>query len=285
MAVNRLKSILKSFLPRYQTLNLEYPVEMKPRYGHGQLPHTLLYRIINAERSVFQEWLVRALTYKDQLYSIRDRAKVDNNMDPSWNNGFLPGLDIVMLYTIVAYLQPSTYVEVGSGNSTKVVHKAKNDFRLNTRIVSIDPSPRAEIDSLSDVVIRTPFEKSDLGFFTSLEKGDIVFIDNSHRIFPNSDAMVFFMEILPALPAGIVVHLHDIYLPYDYPQEMCDRYYSEQYGLAAFLLANPSRYKTIMPNYFVSEDQELNKILIPFWTNAVMPKVERHGGSYWIEIQ
>lgn len=285
MAVNRLKSILKSFLPRYQTLNLEYPVEMKPRYGHGQPPHTLLYRIINAERSVFQEWLVRALTYKDQLYSIRDRAKVDNNMDPSWNNGFLPGLDIVMLYTIVAYLQPSTYVEVGSGNSTKVVHKAKNDFRLNTRIVSIDPSPRAEIDSLSDVVIRTPFEKSDLGFFTSLEKGDIVFIDNSHRIFPNSDAMVFFMEILPALPAGIVVHLHDIYLPYDYPQEMCDRYYSEQYGLAAFLLANPSRYKTIMPNYFVSEDQELNKILIPFWTNAVMPKVERHGGSYWIEIQ
>ncbi len=285
MAPNKLKSIVKSFLPRYQTLNLEYPVEMKPRYGHGKPPHALLYTIINAEREVYKEWLVRALSYKEQLTMIRDRSSVNNNMDPSWNNGFLPGLDIVILYTIVTSFQPATYIEVGSGNSTKVVHKAKNDFQLKTRIISIDPSPRAEIDSLSDVVIRTPFEKSDLGFFTTLQKGDIVFIDNSHRIFPNSDAMVFFMEILPALPVGVVVHLHDIYLPYDYPQDMCDRYYSEQYGLAPFLLANPSRYKTIMPNYFVSEDPELNKILVPFWQNAAMPKVERHGGSYWMEIQ
>lgn len=260
-------------------------MHMKPRYGHGQPPHTLLNTIINAERDVYKEWLVRALTCKEQLSTIRDRSSVDNNIDPSWNNGFLPGLDIVMLYTIVTSFQPATYIEVGSGNSTKVVHKAKIDSQLKTRLISIDPSPRAEIDSLSDVVIRTPFEKSDLGYFTSLTKGDIVFIDNSHRIFPNSDAMVFFMEVLPALPVGVVVHLHDIYLPYDYPQEMCDRYYSEQYGLAAFLLANPARYKTIMPNYFVSEDPELNKILIPFWSNPSMPKVERHGGSYWIEIR
>ena len=285
MAANKLKTIVKSFLPGYQTLNLEYPVQMKPRYGHGHPPHALLYNIINAEREVYKEWLVRALACKDPLSTIRDRSGVDNNIDPSWNNGFLPGLDIVMLYTIVSTLHPATYIEVGSGNSTKVVHKAKNDSQLKTRIVSIDPSPRAEIDSLSDVVIRTPFEKSDLGYFKSLRKGDIVFIDNSHRIFPNSDAMVFFMEILPDLPAGVVVHLHDIYLPYDYPQEMCDRYYSEQYCLAAFLLANPTRYKTIMPNYFVSQDAELNKILNPFWSNPAMPKVERHGGSYWIEIQ
>jgi hypothetical protein len=284
MPVNKLKSIVKSFLPGYQTLNLEYPVQMKPRYGHGKPPHALLNTIINAEREVYKEWLVRALNCKEHLCSIRDRSNVDNNVDPSWNNGFLPGLDIVMLYTIVTSLHPATYIEVGSGNSTKVVHKAKNDAQLKTRIVSIDPSPRAEIDSISDVVIRTPFEKSDPGYFASLKKGDIVFIDNSHRIFPNSDAMVFFMEFLPVLPAGVVVHLHDIYLPYDYPQNMCDRYYSEQYGLAAFILANPVRYKTIMPNYFVSQDAELSKVLNPFWSNASMPKVERHGGSYWIEI-
>jgi hypothetical protein len=55
--------------------------------------------------------------------------------------------------------------------------------------------------------------------------------------------------------SGVIVHVHDIYLPYDYPQFMCDRFYSEQYGLAAFLLANPDRFLTIMPNYFVSEDR------------------------------
>ncbi len=257
---------------------------MKPRYGHGHPAHGLLYKIINENRELYREWLVRAMTYRDQLLSIPDKSKVVNPMDPAWNNGFLPGLDIVMLYTFMAFSGAKTYVEVGSGNSTRVVNKAKRDHLLQTRIISIDPSPREEIDSLADIVIRSPFEKCDLSFFTSLGKGDIVFIDNSHRIFPNSDAMVFFMEILPSLSPGVIVHLHDIYLPYDYPMEMCERYYSEQYGLAAFILANPNRYKTIMPNYFVSEDPELKKILIPFWENPALPVIERHGGSYWIEI-
>jgi len=93
------------------------------------------------------------------------------------------------------------------------------------------------------------------------------------------------MDVLPVLPPGVIVHIHDIYLPSDYPQFMCDRFYSEQYGLAAFLLANPKRYHTLMPNYFVSEDVELHKILEPLWNHSEMPIVEKHGGSYWLEIR
>jgi hypothetical protein len=189
-----------------------------------------------------------------------------------------------MLYAMMAKYKPSTYVEIGSGNSTKVAFRAKRDHQLSSRIISIDPSPRAEIDSLADQIIRKPFEEIDLSIFSKLKAGDIVFVDNSHRIFPNSDATVFFLDVLPSLPAGVIVHTHDIYLPYDYPQFMCDRFYSEQYGLAAFLLANPDRYHTIMPNYFVSEDEELKQILLPLWEHKAMPVVERHGGSYWLEI-
>ena len=148
----------------------------------------------------------------------------------------------------------------------------------------MDPAPRAEIDQLADTIVRQPFENADLGLFTSLKSGDVVFVDNSHRIFPNSDATVFFMDVLPILAPGVIVHVHDVYLPFDYPQEFCDRYYSEQYALAAFLLANPAKYRTIMPNFFVSEDQELKKILTPLWEHASMPDVERHGASYWIQI-
>ena len=96
--------------------------------------------------------------------------------------------------------------------------------------------------------------------------------------------MVFYMEVLPRLRPGVIVHIHDVYLPYDYPQFMCDRFYSEQYGLAMYLLANPNKYRTVLPNYFISEDAELAKILQPIWSHTNLLNVEQHGGSYWLQI-
>ena len=97
--------------------------------------------------------------------------------------------------------------------------------------------------------------------------------------------MVFFLEVLPRLRKGVIVHLHDIYLPYDYPQFMCDRFYSEQYGLAMYLLANPKKYKPILPAYFISEDHELSRVIEPVWNHKNLENVERHGGSFWLQIQ
>ena len=266
-------------------LHLDYPVDMKPRYGHGNPPHKLLYDIINQNRATYKSLLEKAISYKSDFIRIPDQAKNNDPKSPGWNNGFLPGLDIVMIYTMLVENKPGTYIEIGSGNSTKVAYLAKQNHQLPTKIVSIDPAPRAEIDALADEVSRKPFENIDKALFQNLNEGDIVFVDNSHRVLPNSDAMVFFLETLPYLPKGVIVHIHDIYLPYDYPQFMCDRFYSEQYMLAAFLLANPDTYKTIMPNYFVSEDEELKKILDPLWGHPGMPKVERHGGSFWLRIE
>src|SRR5690606_10841167 len=110
------------------------------------------------------------------------------------------------------------------------------------------------------------------------------FIDNSHRVFPNSDAMICFLEILPRLKKGVIVHIHDVYLPYDYPQFMCDRFYNEQYLLAAFILANPEKYKTVLPNFFISEDSELAGIIAPIWEHSNLKGVEKHGGSFWLQI-
>jgi hypothetical protein len=65
---------------------------------------------------------------------------------------------------------------------------------------------------------------------------------------------------------------------------MCDRFYSEQYGLAAFILANPTRFATLMPNYFVDQDPELRKILTSLWQHPNLLGVEQHGGSFWLQI-
>ncbi|HJW27867.1 MAG TPA: class I SAM-dependent methyltransferase [Saprospiraceae bacterium] len=284
MAVSRWLTLLKTALKGGQVFPLEYSVRLMPRYGHGLPAHPLLLKIINQNRSAYQARLQEALRFQKELIQIPDQKSNPDSKSPGWNNGFLPGLDMVMLYSILATTKPALYLEIGSGNSTKVAYKSKTDQHLSTKIISIDPAPRAEIDRLVDQVIRTPFEETDKSVFTSLASGDIVFVDNSHRVLPNSDAMVFFMEVLPMLPPGVIVQIHDVYLPYDYPQFMAERYYSEQYMLAAFLMANPDRYEVMMPNYFVSEDPELRQILEPLWTASSMPPVERHGGSFWFKI-
>ena len=280
-----LKSIYRFFSSKYQNVFLDYSVDFKPRYGHGTPPHPELYSIIDANRENFKALLSEFLTHKDHFTEIN---KLDQESDvnaPGWNNGMLPGLDIVGIYGMLVNKKPAKYIEVGSGNSTKVAFKAKKDHKLATEIISIDPMPRAEIDHLANKIIREPFENVDYEIIYSLEENDILFIDNSHRILPNSDAMVFFLEILPRLKKGVIVQIHDIYVPYDYPQFMCDRAYSEQYGLMMYLLANPEKYNAVLPNYFISEDAELSKILSPIWEHENLKGVERHGGSFWLQIR
>lgn len=283
--IMKIKEIYKFLSPKYQNLFLEYKVDLRPRYGNGRPPHGLLYEIINSKRDNYIGILDNALSFSTKFHEIEKSNSISNSIAPTWNNEYLPGLDIIGIYTMLSTFKPQKYIEIGSGNSTKVAYKAKMDNKLQTKIISIDPFPRAEIDELADTVIRKPFENIDFNFVFELEENDILFIDNSHRILPNSDSLVFYLEVLPFLRKGVIVHIHDIYLPYDYPQFMCDRFYSEQYGLAMFLLANPNKFEPIMPNYFIFKDKELSKKIEPIWDHINLNGVERHGGSFWLKIK
>lgn len=280
-----LRELYQFFHPNYQNLFLEYKVNFKPRYGHGKPPHKLLYEIINSGRNEYSIFLNDVKKFRDVFHGIKKMDQEKDHLKPVYNNGYLPGLDIMILYAMIAHCKPNTYFEVGSGNSTKVVFKAIHENKINTRIISVDPKPRVEIDQLADNIIRKPFEDISFEAILSLKENDILFIDNSHRILPNSDSMVFYLEVLPLLAKGVIVHIHDIYLPYDYPQFMCNRFYSEQYGLAMYLMANHNKFKPLMPNYFISQDEALNKILQPIWSHPNLGGVEQHGGSFWLEIQ
>lgn len=279
-----LKSLYRFVSPRFQSVFLDYKVDFRPRFGHGRPPHPQLYELIDRRRAAYRALLTAFGRHQAAIAQFKDARAETDPTQPVWNNGFLPGLDIVAIYGMLAHFRPAQYVEVGSGNSTKVAARAIRDHGLGTRITSIDPHPRAEIDSLAQNVVRKPFEDTDFSFLYELRANDILFIDNSHRVLPNSDATVFFLEVLPRLASGVIVHIHDIYLPYDYPQEMCDRAYSEQYVLAAFLLANSDKYETLLPNYFISEDPELRQILAPLWQEPNLRGVEQHGGSYWLRV-
>jgi len=250
------KKQIKYLLPKYQKLILDYQVDFRPRYGFGLKPHEKLYAIINSNRNHYEKFLHSIMSFKEAFLTFSDHTDEKNESLPTWNNGYLPGLDIISLYTMIRLVKPETYIEIGSGNSTQVAAKAINDDHLSTKIISIDPFPRASIDLLADEIIRKPLEDlADHSMFAALKPNDILFVDNSHRSFPNSDVTVTFLDVVPVLQKDVLLHFHDIYLPYDYPQFMCDRFYSEQYLLATMILANPEKYNPLLPNFFISEEE------------------------------
>lgn len=283
--MSTLKSIYRFASKRWQTLHLDYHVNFTPRSrpetGNGLKE---IHAILDERKTQMEGEVKRILNYTEQLHAIRKRSDESNPLLPAWNNNFLPGLDIAALYMYIAERKPKKYMEVGSGNSTLVAAAAKNQYSTDTEIISIDPYPRADIDQVSQRIVRRPFEEVGTEWADELEAGDILFIDNSHRALPNSDATVFFLEWLPRLQEGVIVQVHDIYLPWDYPQDMCERGYSEQYVLAAMVMSNPERYRPIFPAFWIAQQPDLQATLAPLWENKNLHGVERHGGSFWLEI-
>ena len=133
--------------------------------------------------------------------------------DPRWGQDWFPGLDAVIAYGLVRKVKPATIIEIGSGHSTRFLIRAINDEKISSNVVCIDPQPRAALRGLDINFMRHPLQKADLKCLPALKKGDILFIDSSHIGVPGSDVDLIVSIILPALPAGVFVHFHDIFLP------------------------------------------------------------------------
>jgi hypothetical protein len=260
---------------------LEYEVNSVPRYGYGKPSHPKLHEIIDRNRDGYRNLLRSFLAYRDDLLKIPGDTTIA--AEPCWHNVWMAGLDAVALYSLLRLNNPARYVEVGSGYSTKFARRAIRDQGLRTQVISIDPHPRAEIDALCDRVIRAPLEETDLSVFDELDAGDIVFFDDSHRSFMNSDATVAFLDVLPRLRPGVLVEFHDICLPWDYPPQFRDLYYSEQYLLAAYLLAEGDSIEVVLPNFFVSIEPELHHVLDSLWDRFTWSATPTNGLSFWIK--
>lgn len=269
---------------------LDYPMHAKPRYGYDQPMHPQINRILQRHTSQFKTQIASILALKEKLLKIPLQAT--NDVDPSWINELITPMDSSTLYAFVSHHKPKRYLEVGSGYSTQFVRRAIKDHRLKTQIISIDPEPRATIDALCDQCVRQCVEDVDVNFFSMLEKGDILFIDGTHRVFQNSDVTVLMLEVIPNLAPGVIVHIHDIFWPVDYPGYWIDKYYSEQYLLGAYLIAEWSRLKILQANSFISWNPELNGLFDPLWAELKVPSLvwkktsqqPPQGSSFWFQM-
>ncbi len=265
------------------TLSLDYApsADLSPRWRKEGPRNAPLVELVEASRPLWSATLGKIVEAAPSFRGIAESLPEDDPA-PRWQNPMLAGLDALALGALLAH-GPATYLEIGSGNSTKFVRRFVTERGLGTRVLSIDPAPRAECDSLCDEIQRVPFESADLSAFERLVPGDVVFLDGSHRCFMNSDVTVFFLDVLPRLPKGVVVGVHDIYLPDDYPAEWVDRHYSEQYVLAAWLLGAGKGSRILFPAYHVCVEAPRDPRLELARAAAACPPDLFHGCGFWLE--
>ncbi|ACA18318.1 conserved hypothetical protein [Methylobacterium sp. 4-46] len=168
---------------------------------------------------------------------------------PRLTQDWFPRLDAAAAYAMVRRARPRRIVEVGSGHSTRFLAQAVADGGMPTALTCIDPRPRAPLPALPGLRHEARlFGPRDGEALASLAPGDLLFIDSSHVAMPGSDVDRLLLDALPRLAPGVLVHLHDVFLPDAYPPEWAWRGYNEQVVVGAliqggaFALAFASRY-------------------------------------------
>ncbi|THD58080.1 class I SAM-dependent methyltransferase [Phenylobacterium sp.] len=262
---------------------IDYDYQATVRYGAGRPAHPELARLIGGGRERYAAFLNRLGELQADFARTPWRGRYDE-AEPFWLNSWFPPLDGMALTGMLRDHDPRRFVEVGSGVSTKFARRAVKLYGLRTRLTSIDPQPRNEIDRLCDEVIRQPLEACPASLFESLEPGDIFFLDSSHRSFQGSDVTVFFLEILPRLKPGVIVHIHDIYLPFDYISGHVPRLWNEQYLLATALLFGAPRFEILFPAWFVGRDSALAAHAGAVLRQGPLTNLDLYGASFWMRI-
>ena len=191
------------------------------------------------------------------------------------------GVDALVAYCMIRHFQPKLIAEVGSGWSSLVLGRAAAKNK-NSALICIDPFPGELLRKGNIPVLRSLIEKKiqgiDLEFFSQLGSGDVLFIDSSHTAKIGGDVNYLFLEVIPRLRPGVIVHVHDIFLPFDYRRDwVLDefRFWTEQYVLQAFLTFN-SEFEVLLANGYLNHyhQQELK---------AAFPGLRSWaGGSFWM---
>lgn len=172
-----------------------------------------------------------------------------------WNNPMIPPLDAIVLYGMIREYRPRSLVEVGSGFSTEIALLAAQ--HTQTSIHCIEPYPSARLlehQNQLHALTQIPLQEINLEVFDNLQTNDFLFIDTTHTVKINSDVNHFLFNIFPRLAPGVIIHIHDIFLPHEYPQRWYDEisiFWNEQYLLLAYLMENPA-FELLLPNFSLS---------------------------------
>jgi predicted O-methyltransferase YrrM len=217
-------------------------------------------------------------------YEQLPRAPVDDALAFFFDNGMFSGTDALVLYCMLRHFQPRRVIEVGSGFSTRLTLQALKCNGFGD-LVCIEPFPtspgqhdlfRQSVTGLE--LLAQPVQHVDLAVFETLMAGDVLFIDSSHVARIGGDVPFLYLRVLPRLAPGVIVHVHDVFLPFEYPRDWVMehlRFWNEQYLLYAFLLHN-TEWEVLLANTWINDEhpEAMRQTFpdAPWWG----------GGSFWM---
>ncbi len=200
-------------------------------------------------------------------------------------NDYFSYSDGFYLFTMLHHLQPQRIVEIGSGFSSCIMLDVNEKFfNQSMNITFIEPFPdrllqnMKQEDAKSVTLLKQFVQDVDIATFTSLQAGDILFIDSSHVAKIGSDVLYIFQTILPLLAEGVIIHIHDIFYPFEYPQawyEQAARAWNECHFLRAFLQYNTAFEILLFVHMFAHNNKALLHEHSPIC-------LQNTGGSFWM---
>jgi hypothetical protein len=235
---------------------------------------------INMNNAMHLELLSKVFPQYEREYSRFSDQPTDSPYEFYFDNPMFSGTDALVLYGMLRHFKPRRVLEVGSGFSSRVAATALQ-ANGSGELVCIEPYPhevlRHEFPTLTQL-IEKEVQQVDLKVFHNLAANDVLFIDSSHVVRVGGDVDYLFLEVLPRLAPGVIIHVHDIFLPLpgrrDWVMEL-RRFWNEQQLLQAFLTCN-SEFEVLFANAYASR-KFADKLqaafpISPWWG----------GGSFWM---
>jgi hypothetical protein len=194
-------------------------------------------------------------------------------------------------HSMIRHFRPARVIEIGSGMSSRVISRAldmnRDEDGRSAEYIIVDPYPgdvvRRRDLSVSRLLVQR-VELLDPDFFDGFGENDILFIDSGHAVRIGSDVNFLFFEVLPRLSPGVIVHVHDIGLPYEYPETYCvseelRQFWTEQYLLQAFLYGQKDFEVMLAMNFIMTDHKELFNEAFPLYDARTSPN---NSGSFWL---
>jgi len=266
----------------YHLLPVHYysPIPSKQEllnFDFNKSPYNLAYDF----KEKFQlELLNKFARYNEELYDIPIKQQREDEY--AWENPAFWPFDAIVYYSFIREFKPSVVVEVGSGYSSLMAAKALVENKKGM-LKCVEPYPyeflKKGFKGLTNLIEKR-VQDVDVDVFMEMKKNDILFIDNTHVCKTGSDVNYLILEILPILNPGVIIHFHDIYLPYEYPKSwLIDKklFWNEQYLLNAFMMFNNS-FEVMLTNFLIGR-KHVGKFKNAF---PCIANYAEGGGSFWI---
>ncbi len=232
--------------------------------------------------------LLRQMSYANEFTEFVQQQQADGSEASfRFNNEAFESGDAEFLFQAIRHFRPNTIIEIGSGTSTKIARKALSlnaaEDGAQPRHICIEPYEQPWLESFGDIaLIRAKVEDCDIDWRSTMVSGDLLFIDSSHVIRPQGDVLYEYLNILPQLRSGVIVHVHDIFSPRDYLDNWIRRdvrFWNEQYLLEA-TLGNSARYEVIAAlNLLKHEHYPKLERVCPYL------ELEREPGSFYFRVR